>query len=734
MTLQRLTMLLQEVGVVDATALARAVQYQAREGGTLPRALAALGLASEETVCEALARGLRVDYVSLEAASVDEELMANLPPGFCRERLALPLASDRRGVRLAMAEPLNYRTVQDVEFRTGRAVHVVLASETTVRSLLERREGAHADEPLFDILSGAVPSGEVDVPSGEATEKEAKGGVRPPIVRLVNMILSEAARVGASDVHVEPQEDHLQIRRRIDGLLEDVLRIPREYRAAVTSRFKIIAGMDIAERRRPQDGRSTLRLGDEKIDLRLSSLPTQFGEKIVVRLLDNRKTQLTLEALGLATHEATTFRSLLRRPQGMILVTGPTGSGKTSTLYAALNWLKSPVKNIITVEDPVEYQLTGINQVPINARAGVTFASGLRSILRQDPNVVLVGEVRDQETANIALEAAQTGHLLLSTLHTNDAPGTITRLFDLGVEPFLVASSLIGILAQRLVRRPCPECAKPTTPTDEEIKTVGGRDRLPSDVEWKAGVGCGGCAGSGFKGRIAVHELMTVNDEIRELITRRASEEELREAAQRAGMLTLTQDGIAKAARGQTTLSEVVRVVPPDSASVNSASGRPSTSRPTPGPVAHRAAEPAMPADETPAPDKARIVVVEDSPTIAAVVRYFLELEGFDVHVAVDGTDGLACAQQQPFDVVITDVNMPGMDGIAMVRALRDDPRTARVAVVMLTEDRSIERETEAFSVGADAYLLKPVEPRRLAAHVRAVLKRAGRATEASRA
>ncbi len=711
--------LLVQAGIADATAIAGAIEIQAAKGGTLPKILSALGLADEEAACSAIASGLRLDYITPDAVSgLGDAVTALLPADFSRERLVLALGFDGRAFRLAMANPLDYRTLQDVEFRTGKRVVAVVASETAVRSKLERGAAGNADDDTFDVFQDVTPAGEVEWEAHNAADA-ARVGALPPVIRVVNMILSDAARVGASDVHIEPQEGHLLVRRRIDGLLEDVMRIRRDLQNALISRLKIIAGMDIAERRKPQDGRSTLRLGDRRIDLRLSSLPTQFGEKIVVRLLDTEQRQLDLAMLMGTGDCLQKFRELLSRPQGMLLVAAPTGSGKTTTLYAALSWLRSTTKNIITVEDPIEYQLPGVNQVQINPKAGVTFAAGLRSILRQDPNIVLVGEIRDHETASIALEAAQTGHLLLSTVHANDTAGTITRLLDLGIEPFLIASSIVGVLAQRLVRRPCTACTEPAAPAPEDVERVGGTTRLPAGAEWKAGAGCKECGSSGYRGRLAVHELMYVTDELRELILRRASEDELREAARRAGMRTLMEDGIAKAAQGLTTLKELGRAVPPDS-------GRPAAA--TLPAVPGAAAETQRPAPAaSAAPANARVLVVEDSPIIVTVVKYYLELEGFTVTVAVDGVQGLALALQERPDVVVTDRSMPGMDGMALVRALRANPTTERTPILMLTADTNLEREEEGLAVGADDYMSKPVEPRRLASRVRALVKRAER-------
>jgi type IV pilus assembly protein PilB len=471
-----------------------------------------------------------------------------------------------------------------------------------------------------------------------------------------------------------------------------------------------MSGMDIAERRRPQDGRCRLRFDGRRIDLRVSTMPTQFGEKIVIRLLNPDKAILPIGQLGLSVGNLQLLQSFLSRPQGMVLVTGPTGSGKTSTLYSSLNSIKSSSNNIITLEDPIEVQVAGVNQMQVNARAGVTFASGLRSILRQDPNVILVGEIRDQETAAIALGAAQTGHLLLSTLHTNDATATITRLFDLGIQPFLIASSLIGIVAQRLVRRPCPACGVPCQPSAETIDKAGGLSRLPADARWVAGPGCDQCGQSGLKGRIAIHEVLAVNDELRESISIRASEQAIRQAAVRAGMRTLLEDGIDKAAAGLTTLDEVFRVV-----SHGDASGRVTV---------EARSDAAVAAGQATANAGGRVLVVEDSPTILSVVKYFLELEGFEVFVAENGALGLEMALRVRPDVIVSDVKMPGMGGVEMVKALRADARTANVRILMLTSEASVESETEGLAAGADDYILKPVEPRRLAARVKALRAR----------
>jgi len=759
--------LLVRAGLIDSSGLLRAQEAQKREGISLSKAIVTLGLANEQSMIAAIAKTMQIEFLSAELPEVSNDVASLLPAAFCRKRMVVPLSLQGKTLRLALADPVDYATTQDVEFRTGKRVALVVAGQNQIQNLiLQMYPEEAAMQP--DALGAADVQGEVESVGDAEIEvvdpaKLAKDTKLGPVIRLVNTILSGAAASGASDIHLEPKEGFLQVRYRVDGLLRDVIKVQKNQMDHTISRIKIISGMDIADRRRPQDGRSRLRYEGKRIDLRVSTLPTQFGEKVVIRLLDSKRAQTTMEQLGLTPENRRAFESMLSRAQGMILVTGPTGSGKSSTLYTALNWVKSPTKNIITVEDPIEYQLDGVNQVQINTKAGVTFASGLRSILRQDPNIILVGEIRDHETADIALESAQTGHLLLSTLHTNDAPGTITRLLDLGIEPFLISSAVIGILAQRLVRCPCPSCAVSQRPSAEAIEKAGGVARLPAEAKWMAGRGCGVCRQSGCKGRIAIHELLIVNDEIRELISRRAPEHAIRKAARIAGMRTLLEDGILKAAQGLATLEDVVRVVAADDAAAHTEAA----TKPEPSDLRapYRRIAPNEPQDEKSAPHvqpvnpgeegglesgdgsplaageigkpkdsqgKDRVLVVEDSSTIASVVKYFLELEGFDVAVAKDGNSGLEAARRDQPQVIVTDYNMPGMDGMDMVKALRAEATTRGIAVLMLTSEDNVEKEARALEAGVDDYILKPVEPRRLAARVRSVLARSQRGNTAA--
>ena len=735
--------ILVRAGLIDDVGLSRAREFQEKESISLTKALAALGLADELAVTAAIAKCLKLEILSAEVPDVPAEVVALLPGDFCRARTIVPLSVQEKLLRLAVEDPLDYSTTQDVEFRTGKRVLAVVASQNSVQTLLNKLYPVEEQVPVeslsTDDIQGEVEAvGETDLEVVDPA-KLAQDTQMPPVVRLVNLILCGAAKDGASDIHMEPKENCVQVRYRVDGLLKDFIKIPKSQQEAVISRIKIISGMDITERRRPQDGRSRLKFEGKRIDLRVSSLPTNFGEKVVIRLLDSKRAQVTMQQLGLTPPNLHSLQLMLSRPQGMILVTGPTGSGKTSTLYTALSWVKSSTKNIITVEDPIEYQIEGVNQVQINTKAGITFAAGLRSILRQDPNVILVGEIRDHETAGIALEAAQTGHLLLSTVHTNDAPATISRLLDLEIEPFLIASALIGILAQRLVRRPCPSCSGPATPSADAIEKVGGTARLPADANWVTGSGCPECNQTGYRGRLAIHELLVVDEEVRDLVAKRAPEHAIRTAARNSGMRTLLEDGIAKAAQGFTTLDEVVRVAAGDgktskddstkprkdnqSAALQEQSGRELTE-----------AQPPVSDGEDKGGSHAqrRVLVVEDSGTIIKVVKYFLELEGFEVLEAQDGATGLETARRERPHAIVTDYNMPGMDGVTMVKALRSDPLTCDIAILMLTSENSVESETRALADGVDDYILKPVEPRRLAARVRSLLARTkGRQTVA---
>ncbi|MBE3584726.1 MAG: type II secretion system ATPase GspE [Thermoanaerobacter sp.] len=535
-----------EEGLITQEQLGEALRVQARTGELLGQVLVKLGMVSPQDLNRVLAAdGVIVD----DRKVVDPQLLKIVPESLIRRYRLFPLRKSGRRLLVAMTEPLNVVAIDDLRLVTGLDIEPVVANEKEINALIERHLGFPEVEKALQEM-GPEQAPEED--AGEIVVDEA------PIIQLVNAIIMRALDEEASDIHIEPFEKDIRVRYRVDGLLREVMRLPRRMSQAVVSRIKIMASMDIAERRLPQDGRILLKLPGLDLDLRVSTIPTLFGEKVVVRILDKESIKnLSLENLGFSPANLKVFRNFLRSSYGMILVTGPTGSGKTTTLYAALNAINSVETNIVTVEDPVEYVLEGVNQAQVNVKAGATFATYLRSILRQDPDVIMVGEIRDLETAEIAVRAATTGHLVLSTLHTNDAPGALTRLVDMGIEPFMVASSVLGVVAQRLVRRVCPGCRAPYEPREAELSFAGPGMQ---SAQLFAGRGCEHCNHTGYRGRIAVHEVLVVTPALQRLILKGVSTEELRREALRQGMVSLKEDGLRKVREGITTIAEIMRV------------------------------------------------------------------------------------------------------------------------------------------------------------------------------
>jgi type IV pilus assembly protein PilB len=553
---QQLSSILLDEGLLSAEDLERAQAEQVKTGKSLGRILIELGLLNEAGLVSALAKHLGLEFVDLEDRLIEPQIASLVPETLARRYGLIPVGIDDQGrVQVAMSDPSNVLALDDVRTVTDRDVVAVVATRSAISSAIERF--LRTDEDLGDFGSDLVKDDDAaDLDALDAVVDDA------PIVKFVNALISQAVRDRASDIHIEPGERDVRVRYRVDGVLHEVMTQSRKIHPAVVSRLKIMADLDIAERRIPQDGRISLRHSGKQIDLRLSTLPTVHGEKVVMRILDASSVMLQLSDLGFMEHNFKRYESAYVKPYGMILVTGPTGSGKSTTLYATLNVINKPEVNIVTTEDPVEYRLPGINQVQINNKAGLTFPAALRSILRQDPDVVLVGEMRDFETAHIGMEAALTGHLVLSTLHTNDAPSAVTRLTEMKIDPFLVASAVDCVLAQRLIRRLCSKCKEPYEPTPEELKAAGlpwhDEDALPTLFR---PVGCSHCAKTGYRGRGAVHEVMLVTEEIERLIVERASTDEIAKFAQAQGMRTLREDGLAKVLLGQTTLEEIARVV-----------------------------------------------------------------------------------------------------------------------------------------------------------------------------
>lgn len=548
---RKLGEILVDLGYIHFAQLEEALQEQQRSGGLLGEVLIRLGYIHADQLAEAQAEQYDVDYEKVTPEDVHPEAVDRVPASLARSLKALPLRIEDNKLVVAMANPLDVDAIDVLQRHTGMYVKVVYTNPQDLLKALDFHYSnvAASSESLDEVISEVGSLSD----SGEENLDDLRRAVEDaPVVRIVNLLLVEAINERASDIHLEPRRTHMEVRYRIDGELQHVRNIPRNLMAACISRVKVMADMDIAERRVPQDGRITVKVEGRQVDLRVSTLPIRYGERVVMRVLDRDRSIRQLNELGFSPRNLMTFRWLLQQPNGIILVTGPTGSGKTTTLYAALRELQTTTRNIITCEDPIEYELEGINQSNVNEKAGLTFAVQLRAILRQDPDVILVGEIRDQETAEIACRAAMTGHLVLSTLHTNDAVSAIPRLMDMGVEPFLISSSLVGVVAQRLVRVICSHCKQEYEPTLAELQVLG----CPVERLYR-GAGCPACGGRGYLGRISVHEILVVDDEIRTLTIQRAASSQILHAALRKGMVPMSQDGIEKAIQGITTLEEV---------------------------------------------------------------------------------------------------------------------------------------------------------------------------------
>ena len=547
--------ILLEGGLVTYDQLAIAHAEQQRAGRALGRVLVDQGVLSESQLVAALAQQIGMRFVELTDHPVDPSAVALVPAAVCRQYTVLPIGFEDGRLLLAMADPANVLAIDDVRARCQTEVRPVVATKADVLAAIDRHYRADSElDDLTAILDAAEE--EEDLSKIREVVDDA------PIVKYVNALITQAIQDRASDIHIEPGERELRVRYRIDGVLHEIMRSPKTIQSGVISRLKIMADINIAERRVPQDGRLSVNANGRKIDLRVASLPTVWGEKIVMRILDNSTARLDLSDLGFSDHNYERFSRSFTKPYGMILVTGPTGSGKSTTLYATLNILNRPEVNIITVEDPVEYRLSGINQVQTNVKAGLTFASALRSILRSDPDIVLIGEIRDHETAQIAIEASLTGHLVLSTLHTNDAPSAITRLIEMGIEPFLVGSAVDCVLAQRLARRLCSKCKEEYLPTRDAL--VAARfpwaEDQPLPTLYRA-VGCSTCAKTGYKGRLALHEVMPNSEAIERLTVEHSSASQIQTIAAQEGMRSLRDDGLLKVLAGVTSIDEILRVV-----------------------------------------------------------------------------------------------------------------------------------------------------------------------------
>jgi len=716
------------------------------------------GFGTERQVAEALAQALGLPLTDLGATLVVPEHVRLLPRAVAERSGVLVLERSGSRVTVATSDPTNVVALDDVKLYTGATeLTVVVATDSQVRDHLSRAwslsEDASGVSTLFEEI-GADEVADVDL--------AAQGVDTAPIVRLVDVVLADAVRARASDVHVEPQAADLRIRYRVDGLLRDVMTVPKGATSAAVSRIKIVSGLDIAERRRPQDGRAKLTVDGLTVEARVSTLPTLHGEKVVIRLLPRAENVPLLTGTGLSPSQLELLGTALTQAQGLVLITGPTGSGKTNTLYAAIQQVSTPDRNIVTLEDPVEVQVAGITQVQVQVKSGLTFAAGLRSILRQDPDIVLVGEVRDSETAELAMQASMTGHLVLTTLHTNDAVAAVTRLVDMGVEPFLVASALALVVAQRLVRKPCAACAAAYVPNQRTLTLLG---LTPADLVGatpRRGRGCSECGGTGYRGRTGVFEVLPVTAAMRRVLLTTPTEDAIGTAARAHGFETMRASALAAAHRGETTYEEVLRsthvdavagascptcaraladdmlVCPWDGSPVGqdlcpSCARRLDAEWTTCPWCRHQLDRCTVPARPPVAVVLPRLLVVDDDPNACAYVAAALAGSA-DVEQEHDAESGLARLGSERFDGVLVDDFLPDLTGVEFVRLVRADPRTLNLPVLVFTGHGSgdVDVETEARRAGADDFLTKPIAPQLLEERVLTALSRRSRSLQAA--
>jgi type II secretory ATPase GspE/PulE/Tfp pilus assembly ATPase PilB-like protein/CheY-like chemotaxis protein len=723
--------------------LLQELRGKSEAGRTLWEVLVGERLATDAEIIDKLSHRFRLKVA--DASKIDPTVRDGVPEQLARRYRVLPLRLTDSYLELGTANPFDLDAEKALAFATAREIRLFLLAPSKISEKLD--ELYKSDKQLNKLLEGMSDSQVLTtlpdtLPEELISEADAS---QKPVVRLVDMIISEGILSRASDIHVEPEEGGVAVRYRIDGVLRQVMKIPRQAGLPLISRIKIMSSLDIADRLRPQDGRARVAVNGQPIDLRVSTLPAQLGEKVVIRILDSRATVKSLDSLGLNPGEAEAIKRLLENHEGILLVTGPTGSGKTTTLYSAINQIKSEGVNIVTVEDPVEYRMQGIVQVQVQEKAGLTFAAALRSILRQDPNVVLVGEIRDKETAQIAVQASLTGHLVLSTLHTNDAANAVTRLVDIGVESYKIAASLRGVVAQRLMRKLCPTCKEVWMEAPPERL----RRWIPQGTPLYRAAGCPDCAMTGYRGRFSILEILTMSPELERRIAAGEAADRVAEAAKRNGMKSLWDSGLAHVTRGESTIEELTRVVdiPNDDAGerYGSEPARPAGSARGPGAMEAPRRSPAPGAVPAPAethfdlleehvtPPRrsgahgqpaSKVLLVDDEDSLRKVMRDLLERDGYAVTEARDGVQALDQVDRVGPDIIVLDLNLPGLDGYGVLSHLRSRPATAGIPVIVLTAKGDEDNEVRVFELGADDFLTKPFRARALSARLEAVLGR----------
>jgi type IV pilus assembly protein PilB len=697
---------------------AQAEEIKAGIPGTVWDHVVTRGYAKEEQIVDALASRFKVQLADLNAA--DPRAATLLPESVARKHRIVPVAANDRTITIATSDPHDYELEQTLSFVTGR--NVILQVSTPRAIDLKIDDFYRPEKSINRLLEGLEPSRLETVEDRPSIEPERDPALEAPMTRLVDAMISDGVREGASDIHAEPLSDGTSVRYRIDGVLREVMRLPASAGPALVRRVKILSKLDVTDPLHPHDGRAAVRVDGKHVDLRVSTVPVaRRGEKVVIRILDKSNLRANIPDLHLAANEEHSFRGFLGNREGMVLVTGPTGSGKTTTLYAVINELRTGKVNIITVEDPVEYDIPGISQLQVNEAQQFTFATALRSVLRQDPDILLVGEIRDRDTAAIAVQAGLTGHLVFSTLHTNDAASAVARLRDLGVDGFKIASVLKGIVAQRLVRKICPHCSVPVTIEELPKEARPPADRAATATPRRA-VGCKQCGGTGYRGRMSVLEMLPVDESVAKVIEQGGLPEAIMAAARPLGFRTIWESALERVWLGQTSLEEAVRVLG-EHGGDEAASGEPGreagqTVSQVPAPVTV-AMEPT-----TREAGKARILIADDDRQMRRLVRSLLERDGYEVTEASDGLDALDAVEAGQFDLMVLDIDMPRLDGLGVLEELRARVMTSSVPVIVLTA-RTDETESQVLDLGAQDYLTKPVQPQSLQSRVRAVLRRA---------
>ncbi len=669
------------------------------------------GIVPAARLVDYLERVFQIPLVNLDVCPIDAHAIEIVPEEICQKYSVLAFSVEGHYLHVAFANPFDLTVERELRFITGKYIKPYFA----FRDQLQQKIGEYysPDKFINSIVNKAKVRHQIRIAGDDGSLDDA------PVVKLVNLIIGDAIEKEASDIHIEPTEHVVVVRFRVDGVLQKILEVPRNSHAALVSRIKIISNLNIAETRKPQDGKAKVYLEDVDIDLRVSVLPTTYGEKIVIRILDRRKALVSFDQLGLRRENLEKLKQCFSYKDGMILVTGPTGSGKTTTLYAALNQIKSVANNILTIEDPIEYMLDGINQVQVNEKAGITFATALRSFLRQDPDVILVGEIRDRETAEIAIQAALTGHLVLSTLHTNNTLATITRLMDMGVESFKVADALRSIIAQRLVRKLCREC-KEEGPAEDAQQWHERMERLGLQPRFYHAAGCAACNYTGYKGRIGIYEILILDRELKAALAEERPLPELRELAQAGGFRSLVDEALVLIAEGITDLAEIQRVV--NIYEAETRAPRPSV---TPPPAA-AAVLPENKTEQAPrsGTELPKILLVEDDRVMRMMIRKQIETrKEWQVLEAEDGREALDIVKKQRPDLIVLDLMMPRMDGFEFLKIIRSDLAYSTIPVIILTAMEGSENEIKGFELGADDYLIKPFHPDILLARIERFLK-----------